>query len=905
MPLHQACSVFGRSVFSLIFLASINAGISQAQITRDGTLPTRIQQLENMRKITGGERVGNNLFHSFEKFSIPEGIEAIFENAPDIQNIFTRVTGGEASLVNGLLQTAGGANFFLVNPNGIVFGENAVIDIGGSFIATTANRIEFADGKTFNVRDEKPLLTWNAPIGLGLDGNNGSITVNGQGSQIILNSSIVPVEFSEKPSGFFRPNNQTLALVGNELNFNNGVITTKGGNIYLTSIESGSVKINQADNELSLIDNELSQYQNININQRSLIDASGSNVGKIFVVGKNINLLDGSYILAQSKDNSSSGSININASESITLADQSPDFRVASSIISEIVGSNKGADVNITAKKMLFSGGGRIRVYSFSDGLAGDINITASDSIQLSRPSSIISTTLDKGNAGDINISTSKLQLDGTAINSSTFGDGDGGMVNINARLIEIIGGSATSRASIAATSFGIGNAGNLTINTEKLQVIDGASLSSSSFGIGNAGNLNITASESVRVSGKNAHSRPNSNPGSTIRSAVQTVSPAGQKAFGLPAIPTGNAGSLTINTPSLNISQEGVVTVENQGTGSAGTLTINADNLNLDQAGNITAAAESGLGGNIELKTQSLNITNDSQITASAGGNQDGGNITINTTNLTAKKNNQITASAFKGDGGNVDINAADSVSLNDRDSLSATSEAGEGGNITLNTDQLQIKNNSLISTSAGGLGNGGNIEINAGTILAINDSDITATAVRGNGGNITITADGILGIEERKATPGNGTSDIDASSEFGEDGTVTISDPQVLIQDPIVASREIDISEPDEKIESKCGNEDRSYPKLVYTGRSGFSAEPDEYNDDEQYFPAPDYVTSPEEETEDWDFPIWKEGDPLIEANAIRVDSNGEIYFVAELSPQSAESLLCTAREEERTQD
>ena len=685
----------GRSIFSFLLLFSINAGISQAQITPDGKLNTLVEQLENMRKITGGERVGNNLFHSFEEFSIPVGVEAIFENAADIENIFTRITGDNASFIEGLLQTAGGANFFLVNPNGIVFGENARLDVGGSFIATTADNIEFADGTTFAARGDEPKvsLTISLPIGLGFLGNNGSITVNGKGNQIILKNSIEPVEFSEKPKGLFLSNNQTLALVGNELNFNNGVITTKGGNIYLTSIESGLVKINQADNELSLIDNDLSQYQNININQRSLIDASGSNVGKIFVVGKNINLLDGSYILAQSKDNSSSGSININASESITLSDRSPDFRVASSIISEIVGSNKGADVNITAKKMLFNGGGRIRVYSFSDGFAGDINITASDSIQLSRPSSIISTTLDKGNAGDINISTSKLQLDGTAINSSTFGEGNGGMVNINAKLIEINGGSATSRASMAATSFGIGNAGDLIINTEKLQITDGASLSSSSFGIGNAGNLNIKASESVIVSGKNDNSRPNSNPESTIRSAVQTVSPAGQKAFGLPAVPTGNAGNLTINTPSLKVLEEGVITVANQGTGSAGKLEINADNLNIDESGSITAAAESGLGGNISLTTKNLQIGEGSQITAEAGNDGDGGNITINTANLIAKKNSQVTANAFRGRGGNIKINAQGLFLFDSPENIfTASSEFGIEGTVNINATEEDI---------------------------------------------------------------------------------------------------------------------------------------------------------------------------------------------------------------------
>ena len=172
-----------RFLSSLLFIAAVNTGIVQAQVVPDGTLPTVVEQLENMRKITGGERVGNNLFHSFEEFSIPEGIEAIFENGLDIENIFTRITGSDISVIDGLLKTAGGANFFLINPNGIVFGENAQLDVGGSFIATTANRIEFADGTNWNARGDEPkvTLTISVPIGLRLDGDNGSITVNSSG----------------------------------------------------------------------------------------------------------------------------------------------------------------------------------------------------------------------------------------------------------------------------------------------------------------------------------------------------------------------------------------------------------------------------------------------------------------------------------------------------------------------------------------------------------------------------------------------------------------------------------------------------------------------------------------------------------------------------------------------------
>ncbi|MGL5077642.1 MAG: filamentous hemagglutinin N-terminal domain-containing protein, partial [Waterburya sp.] len=160
---------------STILFFTLPIALVEAQIIPDESLSTNTeQQGENRLNINGGEREGNNLFHSFEEFSIPEGLEAVFENAPDIENIFTRITGEEASAINGILRTQGGANLFLVNPNGIIFGENAQLDVGGSFIATTADSIQFEDGTEFPATgaENEPILTVSVPIGLQFEGNN-------------------------------------------------------------------------------------------------------------------------------------------------------------------------------------------------------------------------------------------------------------------------------------------------------------------------------------------------------------------------------------------------------------------------------------------------------------------------------------------------------------------------------------------------------------------------------------------------------------------------------------------------------------------------------------------------------------------------------------------------------------
>ncbi len=562
-----------------------------------------------MSKITGGKRVGNNLFYYFEEFSIFAGMEALFANATEIQNIFALITGNKISCIDGLIQTLGEANFFLLNPNGIVFEANTSLDLGGSFIATTANQIDFADEGNFSVHEEpQESSTINTPFRLSLNGNTGTITVNGMGNQVNNRSLLSPITFDKKPLGLSVKKNKTLALIGNELNLNSGVVTTEGGDIYLNSLESGSVEIDRAKNKLTFLNENITSDRDINLDRQSLIYVHGKNRGNISVTGRNINLKDGSFIFAQNKKNSLRSSIHIKASENLTLSIQphSSNINLRSAIRSETLNTGGGAIINIFADRLLLQDGARIRTYSFGDGVGGDLNINVANLIQLASPSSMIATTYGKGNAGSIYVSASQLNLKLGGISSSTFGEGNGGSIEINASLIEIEGNFRGNRGSIAATSWASGNTGNVKINTSELRVIEGASLSSSSFADGNAGSINISASRSIKVIGSQKISQAGKNPQSTIRAAVQSVSPGAKKAFNLPDIPSGNSGNIIINTPVLDIARGGVVTVENQGRGKAGKLQINVNSLNLDEAGTITAAGIEN-NGKVTIETNNL----------------------------------------------------------------------------------------------------------------------------------------------------------------------------------------------------------------------------------------------------------------------------------------------------------
>lgn len=196
---------------SLGVFSSIECLPIQAQIIPDHSLPVNSVVIPqgNTSVITGGSVSGSNLFHSFREFSIPTGAAAWFNNSPAIQNIISRVTGSSASNIDGLIKANGISNLFLLNPNGMIFGQNARLQIGGSFLASTADSFKFADGIEFSATNPitNPLLSINVPLGLQFGNNPGSIT----------NRSISKGDDGISTEGLQVPIGKTLALVGGDI----------------------------------------------------------------------------------------------------------------------------------------------------------------------------------------------------------------------------------------------------------------------------------------------------------------------------------------------------------------------------------------------------------------------------------------------------------------------------------------------------------------------------------------------------------------------------------------------------------------------------------------------------------------------------------------------------------------
>ncbi|MBD2340523.1 S-layer family protein [Calothrix sp. FACHB-156] len=681
----------------------IDDRFANAQVTSDGTTNTIVNLNGNDFTIINGSEKGNNLFHSFSNFSLPTGTSATFDlvNTPNIKTIFSRVTGGNISQIDGAISTLHSNNpvsLFLINPTGIIFGKDATLNIGGSFIATTANSIKFPDGAEFSAVNTQvtPLFSMNVPIGLQMGKQPGSIQVQGNGHGISINNVLAPVVHNPSSTMLQVQPGKTLALIGGNLSLNGATLMAKTGHIELGSLaDTGLVTLAPTTQGYKFEYGNGQSFSDIQLIQKSLLEVSGVNAGSIQLQGRKIEFTDGSLLLSTNLGNLPSGNINLQASEAINFIGTTSDGKIRSWIRSEALGKGNGANIQIMTPHLALLQGAGINNISYGVADSGNIQIQAAN-IEISGfsplntggVSTMTTSTYSTGKAGDIFIDGDTLLIsDGSSLSSVTFGKGSSGGVRISNQNTTVIGENPFGvYSNISTTTFALGNAKDLTLNTGTLQILDGGAIGSSAFFVGNGGNVNITASEAIAISGKS----PNNN--SSINSAVSFVSPQLRQLFGLPNILTANAGTLSITTPNLMLTNDGTVSVTSQGTGNGGNLNITADNIQLKNHSLIQAQTESGNGGDISLQVGKFVLMRDrSNITATAGGSGNGGNININAPTITAWQNSDIIANAVLGTGGNIQIGTQAILGLEfrpqltDDSDITASSQFGVSGTVEI----------------------------------------------------------------------------------------------------------------------------------------------------------------------------------------------------------------------------
>jgi len=794
-------------IFGLIALWGYSA-VAQTtpvnQIQPDNTLgdessdvnPDTIRgQLSDL--IEGGAERGSNLFHSFQEFNVSEGQGAYFSNPDGIANILSRVTGGSRSEILGTLGVLGDANLFLVNPNGILFGPESSLDVGGSFVGTTANAIEFRDRGFFSATNPQPpqLLTVNPSAFLFNQMESGAS---------IENRSVAPA--GQHPAalalqGLRVADGKSLVLLGGNVTLDGGRLNAINGRIELGGLtELGTVDLDIDGNNLSLGFPENIARGNVSFNNARAY-VFGSDQGEIAIEAHNLNIADLSQVIAGiwtglGTEASQGGDI---------ILDVENNTAISNSLVANVVlGTGDSGNTIIDTTNLSLSEQATIGIFNNGQGNLGNLIIDATNRVSLDSSSAenIIQSN-GKGRGGSIKINTDSLSLNNiSGINADTFGVGNAGNVSINAETITL---NEASQIFSNVEENGVGNGGNVNITAESLTVTNGTQIGSSTRGKGDGGMVNINA-DIVLLEGlfRNGESILLSSIFSSVEQDAE-----------------GDGGTIDITTNSLSVANRAQIAVGTRGNGNAGSVIINADTVTFDNGALLsTVEAEDarGNGGNVKIGANRISVVNGSQLVGSTFGkgnagtfiiNADnvlldgvrvsgaqefrsailssvqgnalgnGNTIEINTENLSITNGARIdTSTRGKGNAGNIIINAnyisLDGIVIIGEENFRSgifsqvgmTGE-GNGGEINLNTDDLEIANGAQTSAISIGQGIGGNTKIISNSVSLSNDGNIDSSSVFSNAGNITLDVPGTLESND---------SDISTISFLSAGGKITI---------------------------------------------------------------------------------------------------------------------------------
>jgi filamentous hemagglutinin family protein len=755
----------------------------------DNTLDTQVSSTNNDFTITGGLNKGQNLFHSFQDFSIPTGGAATFINPVENKAIITRVTGNFFSDIDGTINTQG-ANFFLINPNGILFGANTQLNVGQTFIGSTANGIDLLDagGQVYrfgtNGNNDAPLLTINSnalltPARLILNGNNGQI--NNVGTL-------------ETPNY-----NQYIGLFGGNVSMNGGWINAQGGRVEIGGLSAaGTVELGVEGNILH------AQFPtNVNRSDVSFTNAARVNVAwdggaDIAISARNLELLSGSVLRGGIESGlgtseAIAGDIKLNATENILIGGSGG---IGNSVRVDSIG--RGGNIDIQAGTFSLQDNASIQAATAGTGNAGNINIRVAGAADVSGSGTVIDSTVRvtaNGNAGNIIIAADSFKLSNDALLlSTTSGKGNAGNMMVTAKnAVSLTGSNIFSTVNAG----GVGKGGTIEINAASLSISNGNQLLTTTrsasatqpAGIGDAGNVNINVTGAVDIAGSQDSFL------SKIGSSVETGA-------------VGNGGNININAGSFSLRDGSSIESLTASKGNAGNVTLKVKNavdlINTTIFSSVEAGGV-GKGGTIEIDANSLSISNSTQLlttTRSASATQpagigDAGNVNINVTGAVDIAGSQdgffskigsSVATGAVGRGGNININAG-SFSLRDGASIeSATAGTGNAGNVTVRAkDAVSLINSSVFTTvEAGGIGKGGTIDIKAASLSLQDGAQLltnTQFGGRGDAGTIRVNVANFITISGKNDNGFSGLL-VTSRSNNGAAGDLTISAPKITLE-------------------------------------------------------------------------------------------------------------------------
>lgn len=701
-----------------------------------------------------GTRAGDNLFHSFQQFDLMQGESATFSGPADLQRVVGRVTGGSVSSLDGVLRsTIAGADLYLFNPAGMVFGPNAQLALSGGFYAAAADGLQFSDGTAFSADLATPSqFSTASPSAFGLLG--GSLAVDG--AELTVTTG------------------ETLSLAGDSVKLNNASLAVPSGRLEIRAVSAAAPQDTGGDVVVqnSLISTSGRPSGTIHIRggrfelHNSTVSAENysGDAGGISVQAAEIALTNGSTIASSNYGAGAGGQIDLQATGTVSLRGENPlgrGSRIAVDAFGSGADAGSGGSVRIQGARVELADGAIVSGSTVGAGQGGQIQLIADQDITLSGTTqsgqgTVISTTAQgAGNAGQARLTAHSVALsDGAQIVANSQGAGQGGDIAITSNGALTIAGEtpAGSLSQLASNSSGTGDAGQIQLSVGNLTLDQGGRIFSATFGAGQGGTVQAEVANDTVIRGT---------------SPTNPLSLSGIY-LGSYGNGPGNAGTLNLTSGNLELRDGGVITADTYGSGRGGDITLTiADTTQLhgqtaEGTGSFittltTLPEATGNGGDFTLTTGSLEIADGAQIAAATLGRGNGGDVVI-----TARKNIEIhgqdeagfvsgvfssAENTATGNAGRITIHA-DALDLHDQGQIAVDSHGpGQGGDMFLTANQVQVRDQGKLLAGSRDVGDAGNITVQSQRFVVANQGSVQAnTTGPGKGGDIRVTTDRML---------------------------------------------------------------------------------------------------------------------------------------------------------------
>lgn len=822
--------------------------IGQAEVTLDGSLNNFfISAGDPVRAGSGftyditpnlGKVAGQNLFYSFDKFNVGSGEHANFSGPANINNIISRITGGESSISGNVTSNITGASLWLINPAGFILTNGAVVDVDGTFHLSTADFLEFGDGARFfsNLSATSTLSTSTISSFGFLAGGSGTIAIDsGRATpgadrsathNLNVNSGFISIrdsDFQAKEIGI-RMGDATFGNIDIEtslLESVGGGIFFQGGNIYsvdslitasgdesTVQVRANSLTLEGVNSPSAIRSGELgASGGDLDIvatsilltNNAALSTASGGGRqgGDIKLGAETIQITGNSQISLFAGTGSQAGDIIVNTTDILiqknSSLNSSSKFQGAtagsiainasgrfgidsgSTLLAESDNAGIGGSVNVTADNILIQNGATIDVQARGAGSADTVTLKALTNIAIKNGVNINASSAGEGDGGRVLLQAPVVTLDDVDIIGEANGLGEGGDIRVEATGVSILNGS-TINVSSNSTARDAGNAGLVNIKADTVNISD-AQLLLATRGGGIGGRFKVIASD-INIDD------------TLIAAEAEGLGSGGDTTL------IGDTIDLTNIRVNASIKGEGqggdiklaggVITLVNPdinitatGPGAAGDFTATGNSFVASGSGGIFGDTEgNGVGADIFLLTNTTAI-NDITLTSASRGNGQAGLIQIISPGGTVINNAKLNSQTL-GDGVGGDINIQTSaldVSGNASLNVSAFG-SGDAGTIRIAADTVRMTDNGSLVLSASGSGLGGALELNADSIVLSGNSTITGSVFQNsNGSSLQFNATSVALSDTAKITSNT------TGSGFG--GEIDINTTEFLIQD------------------------------------------------------------------------------------------------------------------------